>query len=131
MNLANPKMMDVAAPANPKIGLLQSGLEARGWSLNIVEGKAALGDDDMSLIDLRDRGERERHGAIAAVGHAANIDLARNLKSGGLLQEMVKASGKDFVFYCVLGERSAMSSLVDVRLAADWAATVPLAEILT
>ena len=56
MNLANPKMMDVVVPANPKIGLLQGELEARGWSLNIVEGKAALGDDDMSLIDLRNRG---------------------------------------------------------------------------
>ena len=52
MNLANPKMMDVVVPANPKIGLLQGGLEARGWLLNIVEGKAALGDDDMSLIDF-------------------------------------------------------------------------------
>ena len=39
----------------------------------------------------------------------AYIDLARNLKSGGLLQEMVAANGKDFVFYCVLGERSAMA----------------------
>jgi hypothetical protein len=52
MNLANPKMMDVVVPANPKIGLLQGGLEARGWLVNIVEGKAALGDDDMSLIDF-------------------------------------------------------------------------------
>jgi sulfur dioxygenase len=84
LNLANTKIKDVAVPANLKVGLLQDELEAWGWSINIVKAKAALGDDDMSLIDLRDRGERERHGAIAAAVHAPYTDLVRNLKSGGL-----------------------------------------------
>jgi len=109
LNLANPKMMDVAVSANLKIGLSQDELEARGWSLNIAEAKAALGSDDMLLIDLRDRGERERHGAIAGAVHAPYTDLARNLSFGGLLQGLAAASGKDLVFYCAFGERSAMA----------------------
>jgi sulfur dioxygenase len=111
MNLANPKMMDVAVPANPKIGLLQGELEARGWSLNIVEGKAALGDDDMSLIDLRNRG---RTGAPwgDCCGWSCGLYRPRQKsKVRWVIAGMVAANGKDFVFYCVFGERSAMAAL--------------------
>ncbi|MBT5109025.1 MAG: MBL fold metallo-hydrolase [Rhodospirillaceae bacterium] len=109
LNLANPKMMDVAVPANLKIGLSQDEIEARGWSLTAREAKAALGADDMLLIDLRDRGERERHGQIAGSIHAPYTDLAENLGSGGLLHELATSSGKHLVFYCAFGERSAMA----------------------
>ena len=34
LNLANPKMMDVAVPANLKIGLSQDEVEAKGWGLS-------------------------------------------------------------------------------------------------
>ena len=33
LNLPNPKMMDVAVPANMKVGLAQDAIEQRGWSL--------------------------------------------------------------------------------------------------
>ena len=38
LNLANPKMMDVAVPANLRIGLKQDDLERMGLSLNCGEG---------------------------------------------------------------------------------------------
>jgi sulfur dioxygenase len=109
LNLANPKMMDVAVPANLKIGLSQDELEARGWSLTAREAREALGADNMLLIDLRDRGERERHGQIAGSIHAPYTDLAENLGPGGMLHELAAASGKGLVFYCAFGERSAMA----------------------
>jgi sulfur dioxygenase len=109
LNLANPKMMDVAVPANLKIGLSQDELEARGWSLNVSQARAAIGGGGMLLIDLRDKGERERHGEIPGSVHAPYTDLARNLGPGGLLHELVAASGKSLVFYCAFGERSAMA----------------------
>ena len=34
LNLSNPKMMDVAVPANLKIGLSQADVAARGWALD-------------------------------------------------------------------------------------------------
>ena len=42
LNLANPKMMDVAVPANLKIGLLQDDLERMGLSLNCRESISKL-----------------------------------------------------------------------------------------
>jgi rhodanese-related sulfurtransferase len=63
----------------------------------------------MLLIDLRDRGERERHGQIAGSIHAPYTDLAENLGPGGMLHELAAASGKGLVFYCAFGERSAMA----------------------
>lgn len=109
LNLANPKMMDVAVPANLKIGLSQDEIEARGWSLTATQAKAALGAGDRLLIDLRDRGERERYGEIAGSVHAPYTDLTENLGPGGLLHELAAASGKHLVFYCAFGERSAMA----------------------
>ena len=109
LNLDNPKMMDVAVPANLKIGLSQDEIEARGWSLNADEIKAAMKDDAFLLIDLRDKAERERHGLIPGSIHAPYADLAENLGSGGLLHGLAAASDKTVVFYCAYGERSAMA----------------------
>ena len=109
LNLDNPKMMDVAVPANLKIGLSQDEIEARGWSLNTVDVKSAMKDDAFLLIDLRDKAERERHGQIPGSIHAPYADLTENLGSGGLLHGLASASDKVVVFYCAYGERSAMA----------------------
>ncbi|MBL4721584.1 MAG: MBL fold metallo-hydrolase [Alphaproteobacteria bacterium] len=109
LNLANPKMMDVAVPANLKIGLSQDEIEARGWSLTSQDVKTAMGADALLLIDLRDRGERERHGEIPGSIHAPYTDLTENLGPGGLLHGLAAASDKPVVFYCAYGERSAMA----------------------
>ena len=37
LKLANPKMMDVAVPANMKVGLHQEEIARRGWALSAVE----------------------------------------------------------------------------------------------
>src|SRR5262250_587328 len=58
LKLANPKMMDVAVPANMKVGLHQEEIARRGWTLSAGQALALLGQPDIALIDLRERSER-------------------------------------------------------------------------
>jgi len=108
LNLPNPKLMDVAVPANIKVGLSQDEIEARGWSLTAAEVMALGGDGPEVLIDLRDPSERERHGEIAGAMHAPYPDLDENVGEHGLLHQLA-AAGKALVFFCAYGERSAMA----------------------
>ncbi len=109
LNLPNPKMMDVAVPANLHVGLSQDEIEARGWSLGCDRAEELLGRPDLILVDLRDKAERERHGVIPGSVHAPYPELTENVRPGGLLHELAKSTGKQLVFYCAFGERSAMA----------------------
>ncbi|MBT3808391.1 MAG: MBL fold metallo-hydrolase [Rhodospirillaceae bacterium] len=109
LNLANPKMMDVAVPANLKIGLHQDDLERMGLSLNCGQGIAQVEDPSIMLVDLRDDSEREKNGVIPGSVHAPYPDLDENVNPGGMLFELAHTSGKRIVFYCAYGERSAMA----------------------
>ena len=80
----------------------------RGWSYSADEAKGLLGRPDVALIDLREKAERERAGAIPGSLHAPYADLQDNIGDGGLIHELA-LSGKTIVFYCAFGERSAMA----------------------
>src|SRR5271157_3440959 len=107
-HLPDPKMMDVAIPANIHQGLHQEEVARRGWAYSAEEGKALVGRSDVALIDLREKAERERTGAIPGSLHAPYADLQDNIDEGGLIHELA-ASGRTIVFYCAFGERSAMA----------------------
>lgn len=109
LKLANPKMMDVAVPANMRQGLHQEEVARRGWAIEARDAQALPGSRDACLIDLRERGERERHGTIPGALHAPYPDLAENLGPGGMLHELATATGRRLVFFCAFGERSAMA----------------------
>jgi len=109
LDLPDPKMMDVAVPANLHVGLAQDEVEARGWSLSCAKARELVGQPDVVLVDLRDRAERERHGVIPGSVHAPYSDLRDKVAPGGLLYELAAAAGKRLVFYCAYGERSAMA----------------------
>ena len=109
LNLPNPKMMDVAVPANLKIGLSQDEVEARGWSLSCQEAVDALGGADVVLVDLRDSSERDQHGVIPGSVHVPYPDLESSVRPGALLHELAVSTDKRLVFYCAYGERSAMA----------------------
>src|ERR1700726_1970586 len=55
LKLSNPKMMDVAVPANLRVGLAQEEIARRGWALNADEAMALIGRPDVALVDLRER----------------------------------------------------------------------------
>ena len=109
LNLANPKMMDVAVPANLKIGLSQDAVKAQGWGLLYEQASAILAAENTLVVDLRDSDERQQHGVIADSVHVPYPELERDIKPGGLLCELAKSAHKRLVFYCAYGERSAMA----------------------
>jgi glyoxylase-like metal-dependent hydrolase (beta-lactamase superfamily II)/rhodanese-related sulfurtransferase len=109
LNLPNPRMMDVAVPANMRIGLAQDEIARKGWAVTPAEAMALIGKPGVALVDLREQGEREKHGAIPGSVHAPYPDLAANVRPGGLLRGLAGREGKRLVFYCAFGERSAMA----------------------
>jgi sulfur dioxygenase len=109
LNLPNPKMMDVAVPANLRIGFAQSEVARRGWAITAAEAIALVGRSDVALIDLRETQERNKHGTIPGSLHAPYSDLLENVRPGGVVNELAAATGKRIVFYCAFGERSAMA----------------------
>jgi glyoxylase-like metal-dependent hydrolase (beta-lactamase superfamily II)/rhodanese-related sulfurtransferase len=109
LKLANPKMMDVAVPANMHQGLHQEEVAKRGWALNAEAAAALLGRPEVALIDLREKSERERHGCIPGALHAPYPHLMEALRRGGALHDLASAKGKRLVFFCAFGERSAMA----------------------
>jgi len=115
LNLPNPKMMDVAVPANMRVGLAQEDIAKRGWAVSASQARELVGRPDVTLIDLRERTEREKHGIIPGSLHAPYPDLAANVRPGGMLHELAAATGRRMIFYCAFGERSAMA----VRAAQD------------
>jgi sulfur dioxygenase len=69
LKLPNPKMMDVAVPANMHVGLHQEEIANKGWAISAIEAMALCGRPDVSIVDLREKSERERHGAIPGSLH--------------------------------------------------------------
>lgn len=109
LNLPNPKMMDVAVPANLKIGLHQEVLEERGWALSCEQVRAIIDSGEVLLVDLRDSSERDRHGVIPGSVHVPYAELTESVADGGILKEVARSTEKRIVFYCAFGERSAMA----------------------
>src|SRR5438309_690518 len=109
LHLPNPKMMDVAVPANMRVGLPQEEIARRGWAVAAAEAKMLVGDPGVALVDLRERSERDKYGVIPGSLHAPYTELQENVRPGGMLHELAAATGKRVLFYCAFGERSAMA----------------------
>jgi len=109
LHLPKPEMMDVAVPANMRIGLRQEELVHHGWALSVQQAMDLLGQRDTTMIDLRERHEREKHGSIPGAVHAPYRELRESLLPGGVLYELAATMNQRLVFYCAFGERSAMA----------------------
>ena len=109
LKLANPKMMDVAVPANMHIGLAQDEVARRGWAVTAEKALFLLDRTDVVLVDVRERREREKHGSIPGALHAPYPELREHIRKDGPLNKLAATTGKRVVFYCAYGERSAMA----------------------
>ena len=109
LNLANPKMMDIAVPANLKVGIEQGVADHAQWALTVEQVMKDCTTPDCTLIDLREDHEREKNGYIPGSIHAPYTRLDRFVKPGGMLREMAAATGKRLIYYCAYGERSALA----------------------
>jgi glyoxylase-like metal-dependent hydrolase (beta-lactamase superfamily II)/rhodanese-related sulfurtransferase len=109
LNLPNPKLMDVVLPANMHVGLHQDDLAKQGLALSAQDAIASLGRPDILLVDLRESGERAKHGMLSGALHAPYPAIEDSLRPGGMLREVAAATGRRIVFFCAFGERSAMA----------------------
>lgn len=109
LNLPNPKMMDVAIPANQHVGLAQEHIARRGWALTAEQALPLVGKPEVAFIDLREKAERSKHGVIPGSLHAPYPELREHIEAGGMLHELATATTKRMLFYCAFGERSAMA----------------------
>src|SRR6266536_2135471 len=50
LNLPNPKMMDVAVPANMRVGLAQEEIARRGWAVSARDALNLIGKSDVVLV---------------------------------------------------------------------------------
>lgn len=105
LKLASPKMMDVAVPANIKMGLSQEELEKRGMSVTCEQALALHEQGAAEFVDLREVVEREERGIIPGSVHAPYDEVGR---AEGVLEELSQAGDKKLVVCCAYGERSAM-----------------------
>ena len=109
LKLANPKMMDVAVPANMQVGLHQEEIARRGWAVSAAQALGLIGKPDVALIDLRERTERERHGTIPGSLHAPYPTCRRTSRPAACCTSSPASTSKRLLFYCAFGERSAMA----------------------
>ena len=107
LQLPNPKMMDVAVPANMHVGLSQETVKQRGWAVTAEEAKTLVERGDVAFIDLRELRERQRHGEIPGSICAPYRTLQEQIAAGGAVRELTKS--RQPIFYCAFGERSAIA----------------------
>jgi rhodanese-related sulfurtransferase len=119
LKLPNPKLMDVVLPANMHVGLHQDDLAKQGLALSARDAIDSFGRPDVLLVDLRETGERVKHGMLSGALHAPYPAIEDSLRPGGMLREVAAATGRRIVFFCAFGERSAMAvkAAKDVGLA--------------
>lgn len=106
---SQPKEMDIAVPANMKVGLHQEEIARRGWAVTAAEALTLVRKPNVALIDLRERAERQRHGSIPGSLNVPYPSLQENIAEGGMLNELALSTGKRLLFCCAFGERSAMA----------------------
>ena len=82
LGLADPKMMDVAVPANLHIGLAQGEVARKGWALDGEQLQRLLERENPLLIDLREDTERQREGVLPGALHLCYDDLSEGPRAG-------------------------------------------------
>jgi glyoxylase-like metal-dependent hydrolase (beta-lactamase superfamily II) len=106
LRLDNPKMMDVAVPANLHIGM-QAAPEFAAATLDAEEAMSRLGDPTVVFVDLREPAECRRDGIIPGSVHLPYTDMSDALEKGSPFRAL--AAGNQLIFYCAVGERSALA----------------------
>lgn len=109
LNLANPKLMDVAVPANQTVGKSVEKFVRLEEVLSADDCQKECAQSDLILIDLREKNERQRDGWIPGSLHVPYNTLDEQTRPGGVLEQIAKDHPGCVVFYCAYGERSALA----------------------
>ena len=109
LNLPDPKLMDVAVPANRSVGKSLEQFIREGEELDADQCRKACAHEDVILIDLREDSERARDGWIAQSLHIPYGRLESQLAPSGALMRIARDHPGHIVLYCAHGERSALA----------------------
>lgn len=109
LDLADPEMMDVAVPANLRVGCGQKDETHPECALTASDVMLARRRPECVLVDLREEVERVRDGVIPGSVHAPYARLAGMIGPGGALRALACRPAHRIVYYCAFGERSAMA----------------------
>ncbi len=77
LNLPNPKMMDVAVPANMRVGLVQDEIARRGWAVSAAEALSLKDRPDVVLVDLPGCAGRRRRIGLSHPGRHRRLEESR------------------------------------------------------
>jgi hypothetical protein len=97
LNLPNPEMMDVAVPANNKIGLSQGEVARKGWAITTADFAKAIGSHDTMIVDIPETVERDKEGVIPDSLHLPYTELktVKTARGGAAAyQQLVGVQGK-------------------------------------
>lgn len=105
LNLSNPKMMDIAVPANQQLGInLERQKKING--LDVDEFNHKIKSEEYQLIDLRENNEIKKIGTIK---NSLNIPFQDFLDS---IKNNSSKFNKNLLLFCAIGERSTLASQV-------------------
>ncbi len=108
LELSDPKLMDVAVPANLSIGFTLDDARLREATLDAAEAVRGAPHPEWLLVDLRETRERERDGLLADAVHVPYPSLEQALADGEPLAMLARETGRRLVLFCAYGERSAL-----------------------
>lgn len=106
LNLANPKMMDVAVPENLRLGL-QFEAQQRVPTVEVETLLNQWPNVQVQLVDIREENERQRDGTIPGSIHMPYGQFENQCSEQGMLRGLSKNA--DLVLYCAVGERSTLA----------------------
>jgi len=109
LNLPNPKMMDVAVPANIAIGHRQTEKLAPDEAVAVEKANSLLKDPDVVWVDLREEKERKKDGFIPGSVHAPYPHLEAYIDPKSPMHKEQLSGKKRILFYCAYGERSTLA----------------------
>lgn len=105
LNLSNPKMMDVAVPANQQLGInLERQKKINGLDVDAFNHK--IKSEEYQLIDLRENNEIKKIGTIK---NSLNIPFQDFLDS---IKNNSSNFNKNLLLFCAIGERSTLATQV-------------------
>jgi sulfur dioxygenase len=109
LNLPNPKLMDVAVPANQQIGLRQDEASLKDSTVDARTAMELLNDPGVVFVDLREEGERATKGVIRGAMHVPYPTLKDAIQPGGSLNILATRTETRLLLFCAFGERSALA----------------------
>ena len=103
LNLANPKMMDIAVPENKNLGFNKEKQKQLN-GITYAKLKNLSESDEVVLIDVREPTEIEKKPSLLN-----SINIPYSSLQEYLRKEKKELKNKTLIFYCAVGERSALA----------------------